>query len=141
MAHPNGVWRICCEFWRSRSDLFFNRTLATATFLALLGATPAAAFTGEELVSLCRGEDIFEDVSAEDSKLICKSYIRGVVDHSEVHGSYKPLDKMFCLPPNVTFERLRLDFVQWAGAQDLSDKSAGKTLIVSLVQAYPCSAN
>ncbi len=99
---------------------------------------PASALDGDALVRICSGEQVFQEIPAELSETTCMFYVRGIIDHADIHGEYKPEDRVFCLPQGTTPDNVRTAFLEWADGKELSGKSSGKSLMAALVERFPC---
>lgn len=102
-------------------------------------SAPAYSLTGDELAKLCKGDQVFTDIPRAESLQVCQFYIRGILDHAEVHGELKPEFRLFCIPDSMRLDDIRSTFVSWAEDKVLTGESSGRSIVGALLESFPCA--
>ena len=110
--------------------------------IVALGPSPASALKikTSEFAQMCAGEAA-ETMEQEINRVICLSYLQGVIDTHAAMITLFPQAVLFCPPPpGIALESARLLFLAWAEehAED-RHRPADITVISALNAALPCA--
>ena len=104
--------------------------------------TPAQAIKikTDEFSQMCGGK--VETVEQDINRVICLSYLQGLIDAHDAMITLFPPAVLFCAPPpGVEVEHVREIFLAWVSENraDYEARPADITVISALNAAFPCA--
>ena len=121
------------------SRFVLTPSLVGLALIVLANPAQALKIRSSDFAELCGGK--VETMQQDINRVICISYLQGLIDAHDAMGTLFPPTVLFCAPPpGVEVDHARQTFLAWiAEKPDYRGRNADVTIISALNAAFPCA--